>query len=420
MAGAPGWPSQCRPTPAWSPSSRPGCARQRPRSSPDEPSLAVTKTTKSSGAAARHRPPCSPRSATRRRRRSVRGWPGTCTTVLPRTSHPSGTSSTTRCRRSVRGAARAADGASWRAHHGCRRAAALGLLLRNEAVVDRIVGERIAIMAEHLEARFGVRIEVVVNEGEGRLRPEVESELLRIAQEGMNNAVKRAQASVYPASAACPRAARQIQVLDDGVGLQTAGRLHGVKIMRERARRIGAEPPALGHRFRHAAGGEAGSAAGRAGPTPHHARREHPPMTPPAPAPAPRPRAAGRRPRAHPARTGARLRARVDHRGGGPGRERPAGPVRVGGARPRCRRNRPAASRRDRLRHHPCHPAAEHHGRTGHADDALGDDQIFTAMEAGASAFVGKSAPSSDVVERRTSCPMSRRARSCAAAWPPR
>ena len=51
-------------------------------------------------------------------------------------------------------------------------------------------------MAEHLEARFGVRIEVVVNEGEGRLRSEVENELQRIAQEGMNNAVKHAHASV--------------------------------------------------------------------------------------------------------------------------------------------------------------------------------------------------------------------------------
>ena len=58
--------------------------------------------------------------------------------------------------------------------------------LRNEAAVERSLGERIAIMAEHLEARFGVRIEVVVNEGEGRLRPEVENELQRIAQEGMN------------------------------------------------------------------------------------------------------------------------------------------------------------------------------------------------------------------------------------------
>jgi signal transduction histidine kinase len=113
--------------------------------------------------------------------------------------------------------------------------------LRNEAVVERSLGERIAIMAEHLEARFGVRIEVVVNEGEDRLRPVVENELQRIAQEGMNNAVKHAHASVIRVRCVTRAPHGQIQVLDDGVGLQE-GRpdSHGVKIMRERARRIGA------------------------------------------------------------------------------------------------------------------------------------------------------------------------------------
>ena len=113
--------------------------------------------------------------------------------------------------------------------------------LRNEAVVERSLGERIAIMAEHLEARYGVRIEVVVNEGEDRLRSEVENELQRIAQEGMNNAVKHAHASVIQVRCDVHVPHGQIHVLDDGVGLQ-AGRpdSHGVKIMRERARRIGA------------------------------------------------------------------------------------------------------------------------------------------------------------------------------------
>ncbi|MET1060693.1 MAG: histidine kinase [Nocardioides sp.] len=114
--------------------------------------------------------------------------------------------------------------------------------LRNEAVVERTLGERIAIMAEHLEARFGVRVEVVVNEGEGRLRPEVENELQRIAQEGMNNAVKHAHASVIHVRCVVQTPHGLIRVLDDGVGLQD-GRpdSHGVKIMRERARRIGAD-----------------------------------------------------------------------------------------------------------------------------------------------------------------------------------
>ena len=78
-------------------------------------------------------------------------------------------------------------------------------------------------MAEHLEARFGVRIEVVVNEARRRLRPEVENELQRIAQEGMNNAVKHARASVIQVRCVVRAPHGQIQVLDDGVGLQ-AGR----------------------------------------------------------------------------------------------------------------------------------------------------------------------------------------------------
>ena len=114
--------------------------------------------------------------------------------------------------------------------------------LRNEAVVERTLGERIAIMAEHLEARFGVRIEVAVNESDHRLRPEVENDLQRIAQEGMNNAAKHAHASIIRVRCVVRAPHGQVSVLDDGVGLQ-AGRpdSHGVKIMRERARRVGAD-----------------------------------------------------------------------------------------------------------------------------------------------------------------------------------
>ena len=70
----------------------------------------------------------------------------------------------------------------------------------------------------------------------------MEAELFRIAQEAMTNAVKHAKATsidvlvhVYPPEA-------RITVSDNGVGLQT-GRSdsHGLKIMRERARLIGAQ-----------------------------------------------------------------------------------------------------------------------------------------------------------------------------------
>ncbi len=113
--------------------------------------------------------------------------------------------------------------------------------LRNEAANERTLGERIAVMAEHLETRFGVRIEVVANEAGGRLRPEVESELQRIAQEGLNNAVKHARATVIQVRCVIRAPHGQIQVLDDGIGLQeNRDDSHGLKIMRERAKRIGA------------------------------------------------------------------------------------------------------------------------------------------------------------------------------------
>ena len=48
-----------------------------------------------------------------------------------------------------------------------------------------------------------------------------------------------------------------------------------------------------------------------------------------------------------------------------------------------------------------------------------GDDQIFAAMEAGASAFVGKDAPSTEVVKAARHAAVSP-APSCAPAWPRR
>jgi signal transduction histidine kinase len=113
--------------------------------------------------------------------------------------------------------------------------------LRNEAARERSLGASLTVLASHLEARTGIVVEVIRDEGHGRLRPDVEGELLRIAQEAMNNAVKHASASLIrvTCTVAAPRA--RITVTDDGVGLRP-GRddSHGLRIMRERAKRIGA------------------------------------------------------------------------------------------------------------------------------------------------------------------------------------
>jgi signal transduction histidine kinase len=114
--------------------------------------------------------------------------------------------------------------------------------LRNEAAGDRTLGERVAALAEHIRDRQGVLIEVHLDEGRARLRPEVETELQRIAQEGLNNAAKHAKASLIRVSVDVAAPHARVRVEDDGVGLQR-GRSdsHGVRIMRERAARIGAD-----------------------------------------------------------------------------------------------------------------------------------------------------------------------------------
>lgn len=112
--------------------------------------------------------------------------------------------------------------------------------LRNEAASTLSLGESVQAMADHITSRTGLPIEVTLDEGEKRLRSDVETELLRIVQEGMNNAVKHARASrIRVACVVHPPYAR-VRVIDNGRGLQGArDDSHGLRIMRERARRIG-------------------------------------------------------------------------------------------------------------------------------------------------------------------------------------
>lgn len=112
--------------------------------------------------------------------------------------------------------------------------------LRNESTAGQRLAERIRTVADNLAATSGMRIIVEVDEHGDRLLPEVEADLLRIAQEAMNNAVKHSGASVIRVEVQTAAPAALLRVVDDGHGLQP-GRAdsHGLKIMRERARRIG-------------------------------------------------------------------------------------------------------------------------------------------------------------------------------------
>lgn len=104
------------------------------------------------------------------------------------------------------------------------------------------LGGAISSVARHLSESSGIPIRVRLDEQPARLRPEVEAELFRIAQEAMNNAVKHARATSIDVRCQVYAPDAIITVTDDGVGLQSArADSHGLKIMRERARLIGAE-----------------------------------------------------------------------------------------------------------------------------------------------------------------------------------
>ena len=144
----------------------------------------------------------------------------------------------------VAGAGRAAAHAA-RADHRRRRArsAARCSPCAPSVGASESLGAAIGALARHLSEASGIPIQVTVDERTTRLRPEVEAELLRIAQEAMNNAVRHAQAVADRGQLLGRRAPdAEITVRDDGRGLQ-AGRAdsHGLEIMRERALLIGAD-----------------------------------------------------------------------------------------------------------------------------------------------------------------------------------
>ncbi|HET7688785.1 MAG TPA: histidine kinase [Nocardioidaceae bacterium] len=129
--------------------------------------------------------------------------------------------------------------------------------LRSE--LSRVVGElRLSIfdlrsevasslgsaLSEHVRqvgSRSPLTVHLTLDEAPTRLRPDVEVELLRIAQEAITNARKHSQAgNLWVDCRVRPPFAR-IEIKDDGQGLGP-GRAdsYGLRIMRERAERIGA------------------------------------------------------------------------------------------------------------------------------------------------------------------------------------
>jgi signal transduction histidine kinase len=91
-------------------------------------------------------------------------------------------------------------------------------------------------------ARSNLRVHLELKERYARLRPEVESELLRIAQEAITNTRKHADAHNLWVRLRSEDDRVSLQVEDDGTGVPKPRRGHyGLHSMHERAERIGAE-----------------------------------------------------------------------------------------------------------------------------------------------------------------------------------
>lgn len=114
--------------------------------------------------------------------------------------------------------------------------------LRTEIGANDSLGTSIGSLARHLSAGSGIPIHVTFDEMTTRLRPEVESELLRIAQEAMTNAVRHSRATAITVTCRVAPPCAEIVVSDngDGIGSRRRHDSHGLEIMRERAALIDA------------------------------------------------------------------------------------------------------------------------------------------------------------------------------------
>jgi len=114
--------------------------------------------------------------------------------------------------------------------------------LRTSIGENDSLGTAIGSLARHLSASSGIPIHVVLDESTTRLRHEIESELLRIAQEAMTNAVRHSGCTSITVQCRVAPPCAEIMVSDNGNGLgNKRDDSHGLEIMRERAALIDAE-----------------------------------------------------------------------------------------------------------------------------------------------------------------------------------
>jgi signal transduction histidine kinase len=111
--------------------------------------------------------------------------------------------------------------------------------LRSEISPSAGLGSALSDYVRTVGARSGLTVHLTLDEASTRLRGEIETELLRIAQEAVTNARRHSQAENLWVHCRVRPPYAQITVEDDGRGLGPARPdAYGLKIMRERADRI--------------------------------------------------------------------------------------------------------------------------------------------------------------------------------------
>lgn len=113
--------------------------------------------------------------------------------------------------------------------------------LRSEVSLSTGLGSVLTDYVREVGARSGITVHLTLDESPTRLRAEVETEMLRIAQEAISNARKHSNAENLWVDCRIRPPFARISVRDDGNGLIVPrDGSYGLKIMRERAARIDA------------------------------------------------------------------------------------------------------------------------------------------------------------------------------------
>lgn len=113
--------------------------------------------------------------------------------------------------------------------------------LREEVASTRSLGGALSDFARRGFAGENTQLHIVLDESPNRLRPEIEAELLRIAQEALTNVRRHARARNLWLTCDVDAPHAEIRVEDDGSGIVTRRQdSFGLEIMKERARRINA------------------------------------------------------------------------------------------------------------------------------------------------------------------------------------